>query len=183
MLTLEYFQCRNISYNNLRVTLYCSFVQNIHYQRIDSRCPADQLESTKSQLEPSTQTRVLKPLKLSPHAHHNLPVRRIVGLPEEEDARAKGRHGDVKAAVSPVAEMFRPVGLLLHSQSVPCFGNYENVSHLDVPKTLTSTIGESRATRRPPPVGPNNLRKREYLNVLQSVLNIDWNELIFYILI
>ncbi|XP_068202565.1 pleckstrin homology domain-containing family G member 7-like [Palaemon carinicauda] len=29
--------------------------------------------------------------------------------------------------------MFRPVGLLLHSQSVPCFGSYENISHLDVP--------------------------------------------------
>ncbi|XP_047736143.1 uncharacterized protein LOC125177788 [Hyalella azteca] len=70
--------------------------------------------------------------------------RRIVGLPEEEDAIATSQ-GTVRTSVSPVAEMFRPVGLLLHSQSVPCFGNYENISHLDTPKSdkATSSAGSS----------------------------------------
>ncbi|KAK4287874.1 hypothetical protein Pmani_039064, partial [Petrolisthes manimaculis] len=55
---------------------------------------------------------------------------RVVSEGEGRVGRGGGRQCK---AVSPVAEMFRPVGLLLHSQSVPCFGSYENISHLDVP--------------------------------------------------
>ncbi|XP_069943293.1 neuroepithelial cell-transforming gene 1 protein isoform X3 [Cherax quadricarinatus] len=40
--------------------------------------------------------------------------------------------------------MFRPVGLLLHSQSVPCFGSYENISHLDLPDNPKKRLVQGR---------------------------------------
>lgn len=134
-----------------------------------------------SLLEPLASPHSLPPLLLTrPDEVTPAAVRRVVGLPEEEDAFAKNQGSLKAAAVSPVAEMFRPVGLLLHSQSVPCFGNYENVSHLDATsktagKTATETgvstaagvsgsrPNEIRAARRLHPKSAAELRKRELL--------------------
>ena len=104
-----------------------------------------------------------------------VPVRRIVGLPEEEEALATERSsGNIRDAVSPVAEMFRPVGLLLHSQSVPSFDNYGNGSAPPPPEA--PTINEEKEEEgdelsnlppKPPPrknllPGPSGeLKKRE----------------------
>ena len=115
-------------------------------------------------------------LLLSPHdSQPRVPVRRIVGLPEEEEALATERSsGNIRDAVSPVAEMFRPVGLLLHSQSVPSFDNYGNGSAPPPPEA--PTINEEKEEEgdelsnlppKPPPrknllPGPSGeLKKRE----------------------